>query len=197
MSHTIGMEKILSSIKKVVPKSVFDFLRPIYHYKLALLGTLVYRFPSRKIKVVGVTGTKGKSSVVEILAAILEKAGFKVASQSTVRFKIGKEIRRNLFKMTMPGRFFIQKFLRQAVGAKCDYAVIEITSEGARQYRHKFIALDALIFTNLAPEHIESHGGYEKYLDAKLSIARALSKSSKKTKFMIANADDKESCKVF
>lgn len=191
------MEKILNLIKKIVPQSVFNFLQPIYHYKLALLGALIYRFPSRKIKVIGVTGTKGKSSVVEILAAILEEAGFKVASQSTVRFKIGQKIERNLFKMTMPGRFFIQKFLRQAVDAKCDYAVIEITSEGARQYRHKFIDLDALIFTNIAPEHIESHGGYEKYLDAKLSIARALSNSPKKEKYMVANTDDKETPKFF
>ncbi len=191
------MEKIFRLIKKILPKSVLEFLRPVYHYKLALLGALFYRFPSRKIKTIGVTGTKGKSSVVEILAAILEEAGYKVASQSTIRFKIGDKVTRNLFKMTMPGRFFIQKFLRQAVDAGCDLAVIETTSEGAKQFRHKFIDLDALIFTNLAPEHIESHGSYEKYLGAKLSIASALAKSKKSPKFMIANADDKEAEKFF
>jgi UDP-N-acetylmuramoyl-L-alanyl-D-glutamate--2,6-diaminopimelate ligase len=191
------MEKILNSIKKIVPKSLFNFLRPIYHYKMALLGALIYRFPSRRIKVIGVTGTKGKSSVVEILFAILEEAGFKAASAGTVRFKIGKEVRPNLFKMTMPGRFFVQKFLRQAVDAGCQYAIIEMTSEGARQHRHQFVNIDALIFTNIAPEHIESHGSYENYLKAKLSLARALSKSPKKEKFMIANVDDKETAKFF
>ena len=92
----------------------------------------------------------------------------------------------------MPGRFFAQKFLRQAVNAKCDWAIIEMTSEGAKQFRHKFIDLDALIFTNLAPEHIESHGSYEKYLAAKLSIAGQLEKSRKRPRSIIANTDDKE-----
>jgi len=127
----------------------------------------------------------------------LEEAGYKVASAGTVRFKIGKKIERNLFKMTMPGRFFVQKFLRRAVDAGCQYAIIEMTSEGARQHRHQFVNLDALIFTNIAPEHIESHGSYENYLNAKLSLANALSSSPKKEKIMIANIDDKESAKFF
>jgi UDP-N-acetylmuramoyl-L-alanyl-D-glutamate--2,6-diaminopimelate ligase len=195
--YYLSVNKLLFLAKKLIPRKLFAALQPIYHYKLALAGALIYRFPSRKIKVIGVTGTKGKSSVVEILAAILEEAGYKAASASTVRFKIGNRSRPNLFKMTMPGRFFTQKFLRQAVDAKCDFAILEITSEGARQYRHKFINLDALIFTNLAPEHIESHGGYEKYREAKLKIARALSKSTKNPKFIIANTDDKEAEKFF
>jgi len=192
-----NMAKIFRLIKRLIPKKLFAALSPIYHYKLALLGALIYGFPSKKIKVIGVTGTKGKSSVVEILSAILEEAGYKVASAGTVRFKIGKEVRRNLFKMTMPGRFFVQKFLREAVSKKCDYALIEMTSEGAKQYRHKFVHLDALIFTNISPEHIESHGSFENYLEAKLSLARALSISPKKEKLMIGNADDKAAVKFF
>src|SRR3990167_8579385 len=83
--------------------------------------------------------------------------------------------------MTTPGRFFVQKFLRRAVNARCDYAIIEMTSEAARQFRHKFINFDALIFTNLSPEHIESHGSYEKYVAAKLSIGVALEHSREKS----------------
>ncbi len=186
------MEKILKKIKKLIPKKLFETLQPIYHYQMALLGAILYRFPSRQIKVVGVTGTKGKTSTVEFVNAILEEAGFVTALAGTLRFKIRNNSKPNMFKMTMPGRFFIQSFLRQAVKAKCDYAVIEISSEAAKQYRHKFIALDALIFTNLAPEHIEAHGSYEKYLQAKLSIAHALEKSSKKNRIVAANIDDKE-----
>lgn len=94
--------------------------------------------------------------------------------------------------MSMPGRFFMQKFLRQAVDAGCTHAVIEITSEGARQYRNKFIELDAFVFTNLAPEHIESHGSYEKYRDVKVSIGKAIEISQKKNKIVVVNKDDKE-----
>ncbi len=79
-----------------------------------------------------------------------------------------------MFKMTLRGRFFTQRFLRQAVSAGCTHAVIEMSSEGVPQFRHKFLFPDALIFTNLAPEHIESHGSYENYLKAKLAIAKEL-----------------------
>lgn len=189
------MNKILNFLKKLIPSKIFGFFQPAYHWLLAFAAGIVYRFPARKIKVIAVTGTKGKSSVCELVNAILEEAGYQTALASTIRFKIGERSARNLFKMTMPGRFFIQKFLRHAVKENCDWAILEITSEGARQFRHKFIDLDALIFTNLAPEHIESHGSYEKYRDAKLSIARALEKSPKLNKTIIANIDDKEGAK--
>jgi len=186
------MENILRKIKKLVPKKVFSFFQPIYHYKLALLGALRHRFPAREIKIVFVTGTKGKSSTTEFVNAMLESAGKKTALLSTIRFKIGNESRPNKFKMTTPGRFFVQKFLRDAVTAGCEYAIVEMSSEAAKQYRHKFIDFDALIFTNISPEHIESHGSYTKYLAAKLSLAKALQKSKKSGKIVVVNGDDPE-----
>lgn len=183
---------MLRYIKKLIPRKLFLKLRPAYHYSLTLLSAIIYRFPSRKIFVIAVTGTKGKTSVIELLNAILEEAGYTTALSSTVRFKVADRSHDNLLKMTMPGRFFMQRFLRKAVKKKCDYAIVEITSEGVKQYRHKFISLNALIFTNLAPEHIESHGSYEKYRDAKLQIAKSLEHSRKKRKMIVVNADDKE-----
>lgn len=177
-------------VKKGVPKPVLSLVRPVYHYILAIIGVFLYRFPSRKITVIGVTGTKGKSTVTELITAILEADGKRVASLSTIQFKVGDEIRRNLYKMTLPGRFFLQRFLREAVNAGCSYAVVELTSEGARQFRHRFTDLDALVFTNLSPEHIESHGSFEKYKKAKLEIAKQLERSHKKPRYIVANADD-------
>lgn len=184
------IDKYLRMVRKIIPTRMFKTAQPTYHFLLAFLAALVYRFPSRKIFVLGITGTKGKTSTLEIANAILEKAGYKTALSSTLRFKVGSESENNLMKMTMPGRFFTQKFLRKAVKEKCQYALIEITSEGAKQFRHKFIALDALIFTNLAKEHIESHGSFEAYRAAKLKIAKALESSKKKRRIMIANGDD-------
>ena len=186
------MENILRKIKKIIPSAIFNFFQPIYHYKLALIGAVRYRFPSRYIKIIFITGTKGKSSTTEFVNAMLEAAGKKTALLSTIRFKIGDESRPNKFKMTTPGRLFVQKFLRDAVEAKCEYVVIEMSSEAAKQYRHKFIDFNALIFTNISPEHIESHGSYEKYLDAKLSLAKALEKSKKPQKTIVVNSDDQE-----
>lgn len=187
------LNKILRTIERFIPKRLYKWGQPIYHWKLSFLGALIYRFPSRKLKVVAVTGTKGKSSTIELINAILEEAGYTTAVLSTIRFKIGETEERNLYKMTIPGRFFVQRFLRRAVHAQCDWAIVEMTSEGAKQFRHKWIDFDALVFTNLAPEHIESHGSYEKYRDAKLSIARQLTKSHKKGTVIVANADDRES----
>jgi UDP-N-acetylmuramoyl-L-alanyl-D-glutamate--2,6-diaminopimelate ligase len=137
-----------------------------------------------------VTGTKGKSSVTELITHILETDGKKVASLSTIQFKIGDKVRRNMYKMTMPGRFFTQKFLREAVDDGCEYAIVEMTSEGAKQYRHKFIDLNALVFTNLTPEHIESHGSFEKYKACKLELAKAVAVSPKRPRILVANVDD-------
>lgn len=184
------LETILRLTRKIIPRKLFSAAQPVYHFLLAFVAALVYRFPSKKIRIVIITGTKGKTSTTEIVNAILEEAGYRTASASTLRFKIGDEEERNLYKMTIPGRFFVQRFLRQAVTAKCDWAILEMTSEGAKQFRHRFIAFDALIFTNLSPEHIESHGSFENYVDAKVSIARALSGSSKRPRILVANADD-------
>lgn len=177
-------------IKSVIPKPVIDRIRPPYHYLLSFVGSVVYRHPSRSICVIAVTGTKGKSTVTELITHILETDNKKVASLSTIQFKIGEKVRRNMYKMTMPGRFFVQKFLREAVDAGCTYAIVEMTSEGAKQYRHKFIDLDALVFTNLTPEHIESHGSFEKYKACKLELAKAVAHSPKRPRIIVANADD-------
>ncbi|MCF7816188.1 MAG: UDP-N-acetylmuramoyl-L-alanyl-D-glutamate--2,6-diaminopimelate ligase [Candidatus Pacebacteria bacterium] len=184
------MENILYYIRRLIPVTLFRFVQPPYHFFLSFIGALYYRFPSKEITVIGVTGTKGKSTVVELINAILEADGKRTAVAGTIRFKIGEKSERNMYKMTMPGRFFTQRFLRDAVNAGCDVAIVEMTSQGVLQYRHKFIHLDALVFTNLSPEHIESHGSYEKYIAAKLELARALEVSQKRPRYMIANRDD-------
>lgn len=186
------LEKLLSFGRRVIPSGIFTAGQPLYHFVLSLAGALLYRFPSRQIHIVGITGTKGKSTTVELVNAILEEAGYKTALLGTIRFKVGDTVTPNLFKMTMPGRFFVHKFLREAVEKKCDWVVMEMTSQGVKQFRHKWINLDSLIFTNLSPEHIESHGSYENYRDAKLQIAQQLKYSCKDATSIVANSDDAE-----
>ncbi len=160
-------------IKKLTPFFVLDF----YHYLLALIGVFFYGFPShlrqgfggqaRKLIVIGVTGTKGKSTTVILAGKILEEAGFKVGWISSATLKVGEKEWLNPFHMTMPGRFAIQKLIREIVDQKCRYCLIEVTSEGILQHRHKFINFNTAVFTNLKPEHIEAHGSFENYRAAK------------------------------
>ncbi len=170
---------------------MLNFLKNIYHYALAWLGNFIYGFPSKKLFVIGVTGTKGKSTTVELINAILEAAGKKTALISSVRFKVGDESVKNATSMTMPGRFFIQNLLRRAVNKGCEYAIIEVTSQGVLQHRHRFIDWDAAMFLNLHKEHIEAHGSFEKYRNAKLEFFRYAAQDSRKPKkLFIINEED-------
>ena len=181
---------MLNLLRRLIPKKIFSFFQPAYHASLTSLAALLYRFPSRHLIVIGVTGTKGKSTTVEMLADILRAAGYTVALSSTIHFVISDEERPNLLKMTMPGRFRLQQFLRQAINRRVTHAVIEMSSEGAKLWRHVGIQLNGLVVTNLSPEHIESHGSFENYRAAKLRLVAALNKSSKSNKFLIVNQND-------
>ncbi len=175
-----------TAIKKLIPKS-FLFA---YHKVLAIAANIIYWFPSRKMVVIGVTGTKGKSSTCAMLVRILENTGYVIGSTNTIFFKIGKKEWPNATKQGMPGRFKMQKILRKMSNEGCTHAVVEVTSEGIAQSRHWGIAFNMAIFTNLSPEHIESHGSYEKYRDAKETIFKNL-RNDKSKSAIIVNFDDK------
>lgn len=184
---------MISLLKKIIPKPLLKF----YHYLLAVLAKVYYKSPSEKLIVIGVTGTSGKSTVVYLITKILERAGFRVGCSSTVMFKVGKKEWLNDKKMTMVGRFALQKLLKQMVDDNCQYAVIETTSQGIEQFRHIGINYDILVFTNLYPEHIEAHGSFENYKKAKLKLFAKLENEPAKKfaglpvkKTIIANLDD-------
>ncbi|MDO8515896.1 MAG: Mur ligase family protein, partial [bacterium] len=143
-----------------------------YHFLWAFLGAVRYGFPSRHIKVIGVTGTKGKSTTLEFVNAAFEGAGKKTALLSSIRVKVGEVTEKNMTGNTMPGRAYIEQFLDRAVRAGCEYAFVEVTSQGAVMHRHRFIRWAAALVTNIAPEHIEAHGSFENYRAAKLSFLR-------------------------
>ena len=160
-------DKLLRKIKKIIPRHAWNLLWPVYHFLLAWLGNMLYGAPSQRLIVIGVTGTTGKTTSTYLIAKVLRSAGFKVGFTSTAMFSDGDKDWLNDKKMTMPGRFFAFKMLKKMVSNGCQFAIVETTSEGIVQYRHRFINYDTLVFTGLYPEHIESHGSFENYKEAK------------------------------
>ena len=181
-----------SFLRKIIPKPLLRF----YHLLLAELAAFIYGYPSKRMVVIGVTGTKGKSSTAYLLAKILESAGYKVGLTSTIMFKVGERERLNPYKMTMLGRFKLQALLSEMARSDVQYAVIETSSEGILQSRHRGIDYNAAVFTNLSPEHIESHGNYANYRAAKAKLFEHLKRKKinghQIPRVIIANADDAE-----
>jgi len=134
-----------------------------YHKTWAVLANKRYGHPSKKLIVIGVTGTNGKSTTSNLIAKVLEETGAKVAMRTTINLKIGEKEWINPVHITTPGRMELAKFLKEALDAGCKYAVIESSSEGLMQNRTWGIEYDVAVMTNLTPEHIEAHGSFENY----------------------------------
>ena len=184
-----------SFLRKIIPP---DLIRA-YRFSREFAAAALEGFPSRKLYVIGVTGTNGKTTSVHMIAHILRETGYKVAAISSVEFRIGKRSWQNNLKMTMPSRLKLQRFIRQAVRAGCQVLVLEVTSEGISQMRHRFVGFNSALFTNLTPEHIEAHGNFEVYKRAKAKLFLSLRRFSgsfqglPQGRVSIANLDDDNS----
>lgn len=176
---------MFSAVKKIIKKIIPESWLSYYHFALAKLASKYYGNPSKKMVVIGITGTKGKSSVANFVWSCLQTAGYKTGILSTAVIRIGEEAIPNKYHMTMPGRFVLQKLLSQMQKAGCKFAIIETTSEGIKQWRHIGIDYDYAIFTNLYPEHLASHNNnFEEYKKAKGKLFAVLKEKDKKPKIL-------------
>ncbi len=191
------MKKLFIAIKKRVRSFIPERILLYYHGATALLGALFYALPTKSMIVIGVTGTKGKTSTSNVLFTVLSKK-YKTGLITTANIKVGEKERLNPWHMTMPGRFVIQKLLREMKEAGVTHVIVETTSEGLKQNRHWGIFYDVVMFTNLSPEHLPSHNNsYEEYRKAKEVLFASLRQEKKKlpfaiTPFMCVNGDDRE-----
>ena len=183
-----------SKIKKLIPERFISF----YHLALAASAAFYYGWPSKKMIVIGITGTKGKTSAANFIWSVLTAGGRKTGLIGTANIRIGEIEMLNKYHMTMPGRFILQKLLRQMTDVGCEFAIVETTSEGIKQWRHFGIFYDIAVFTNLTPEHLEAHGNsFERYKEAKGRMFKALKNGERKIiggkeikKIIIVNYDD-------
>jgi UDP-N-acetylmuramoyl-L-alanyl-D-glutamate--2,6-diaminopimelate ligase len=156
-----------SIVRPLIPKSIFKSLQPLYHGAAATVAAAYFGNPSRKMFVIGVTGTAGKSTTVMMTAQILNYSGRKTGYITTAGSFDGDETQVNSHGLSMPGGWMLQRQLAEMVQNKCQYAIVECTSEGLAQNRHRGINFQMTLFTNLSPAHLDSHGSFENYRAAK------------------------------
>lgn len=185
-------------VRKIIIAAVGEKFFIYYHTVLAYLASFYYGNPSREMLVITVTGTKGKTSALNFLWHVLTEGGYKVGLISTANIKIGAQEKMNWYHMTMPGRFLLQKLLREMLDARCDIVLVEVTSEGIKMNRHLGLYYDMAILTNLFPEHLKSHNNsFEEYRRVKGILFENLTKLPTKRwngvdveKVSIVNLDD-------
>ena len=197
MAGKSKITKLLLVVKRWILRITPEFVLLGYHFIFAVIAMLVYQNPSKEIIVIGVTGTKGKTSTASFIHSVLSGAGEKVGLLSTAEVRIGGEASVNKRHMTLPGRGYVQKQLRKMVNAGCRYAVIETPSEGIRQFRVFGVWYDSLVFTNLSPEHLVTHKTFERYRQTKGHLFKQQAQSPQKKmndtpiqRYIVLNADD-------
>lgn len=155
----------------------------ITHGFEAYLAKFLSGRPSRKIQIIGVTGTDGKTTTASLIFHILKTAGYKCAMITTIGAQIGDKSYETGLHTTTPSSFSLQRYIKKAVSAGCDYLVLEITSHALDQNRSSGVNFKIGVLTNITHEHLDYHGTYEKYVAAK-------SRLFKKSEFSILNRDD-------
>lgn len=170
---------MFASFKKLVPEPI----KKTYHFLQALLGALIFLFPSSRLKVIGVTGTDGKTTTVHLIYHILSEAGKRVSMVSTVSAKVRQKTIDTGLHVTTPDPIKVQYLLRKMANADSEYCILEVTSHGLAQERTAFVNFFAAVVTNVTHEHLDYHKTYENYLAAKAKLLPGV-------KFRILNVDD-------
>lgn len=169
------------AIRKFIPNSLVNLGK---HLPVAVLANLIYNFPSKKLKVIGVTGTDGKTTTSNMIYQILKTAGKKVSLVSSINAVIGEKLYDTGFHVTSPDSLMIQRLIKEALIGKSEYIVLEVTSHALNQHRFWGIEFDVGVITNITHEHLDYHKSFENYLMAK---GRLL----KHSKVGVLNADEK------
>ena len=134
-----------------------------YHLPKAILANILYGFPTRKLKVIGVTGTDGKTTTVNMIYQILKNAGKKVSMVSTINAVIAGKVYDTGFHVTSPDPFNVQKFAASAVKNDDAYLILEVTSHALDQFRFWGIKFDIGVITNITHEHLDYHKTWKNY----------------------------------
>lgn len=178
------MHRIKKLIKGLLPKSVRQPILNVYHLLVAVAANLRFGFPAKRLKVIMVTGTNGKTSTAALVAGMLEHAGHKVGVNTTAYYRYGGQTVSKKSSRTLEDIFVLQGMLAKMKRAGCEYIVLEATSQGLDQNRLWGVPCRVAVMTNLTQDHLDYHGTMARYAAAKYKLFK------RRPKFSILNRDD-------
>lgn len=177
-------------MKKLIPKKAFQKIEPTGHKLEAMALNTLAGFPTKDLKVIGVTGTNGKTSTCYLIHRMLVEAGYKVGLMSTVAYGVGNDIHPQIHHMT---NVSVPEFLKRVKWMKeqgAEWLVLETTSHALAQHRVWGVPYSVAVMTNITHEHLDYHGSFENYREAKRSLFSLTNANKKGLQVGVINADD-------
>lgn len=183
-------------VKLLIPTTLFKRVEPFGHLIEAVLYNTVYGFPARKMKVIGITGTNGKTTTTFMVHRMLVNAGINTGMMSTVAYGVNNDIRQQSYHMTNVPVPALMKRLSWMKKQGIEWLVLETTSHALAQNRVWGVPFSVAVMTNVTHEHLDYHGTFESYRDAKRRLFKLANKNKKGLRTGVVNTDD-ESARLF
>jgi UDP-N-acetylmuramoyl-L-alanyl-D-glutamate--2,6-diaminopimelate ligase len=177
-------------VKKFIPTSLFRSIEPLGHKGEAMLFTVLNGFPASGLKIIGVTGTNGKTSTCFLIHKMLTEAGYKTGLMTTVAYGVGDDIHPQIAHMTTVSVPLLHKRIKQMKAEGAEWLVLEVTSHALAQHRTWGIPFSIAVMTNVTHEHLDYHGTFEKYRDAKRMLFKQANQYKRGLRTGIVNVDD-------
>ncbi len=179
-------------VKKFIPKKLFSVVEPYGHLGEAVIENVLFGFPARKLKVIGITGTAGKSTTSALVAHMLRENGYKVGLMSTISIDYGdgKGAVHNTSRMTSLGSLKMLQAIKQMRANGVEWLVLETTSHALAQHRVWGVPYSIVAYTNLSHDNADYHGSFENYRAAKLRLFKQCNRNKRGLRIGVVNADD-------
>jgi len=179
-------------VKTVIPKGLFKAVMPAGHLVEAGVFNAKNGFPTQGLKVIGVTGTNGKTTTTFMIQRMLHEAGFKVGMMSTVAYGVGDDIKPQMKHMTTSSAPVVFRRMKAMRAKGMEWLVLEVTSHALHQNRVWGVPFSVAVVTNLTHEHLSYHGTFENYRSAKRKLFRMTDQNMNGLRTGLVNADDPE-----
>jgi UDP-N-acetylmuramoyl-L-alanyl-D-glutamate--2,6-diaminopimelate ligase len=177
-------------VKKFIPKGLFPAIEPYGHLGEAIVFNAASGFPGRGLKVIGVTGTNGKTSTCFMIHRMLTDAGIKTGLMTTVAYGVNNDIKPQIHHMTSVPVPELMRRLKMMRSKGVEWLILETTSQALAQNRVWGVPYSIAVMTNVTHEHLDYHGTFEKYRNAKRRLFKLTNKNAKGLRIGVVNAED-------